>query len=763
MYRVLGVLFVFALLCSTACSGTSQPSNSDSSLDDVHSLDQSVTDDIIEQNDLEFSDGSYDMIEDLTPLDYDVEDPFEDPFMDELLLFGPDSDPDQDGLLGDEDNCPFVHDPTDTQVCDLGEETEPNEYPEEATILDLPFAMRGKIGSPIEVEDPDWGEYALTADLDIFTFYAEAGKMYRFFVITDSDTDLIPVATVFMEDHFFQRTIGGDEDNHVIIDVFAPYDGEYYLAVTDVRNILDPPENVGGATGYGYSLFGSEIPLATLPLQVDGVRHQRSLAYLGQIEVFEVQLPADVLFTARTFGSALPNESSLATMPRLWGVNEDREVRYGMQMLGPDKSDARVWYKTPQAGNYLVVMDYRMAFIGGENHYELSLTLDDPELEQEENHGYGEAFPFSSPGRVAGDISEPKLAALFEETSLVQDMDYYYFWATAGSLHRLEFQADEGAALDPYLILSTSIVNEAGFHFGAWLENWDSNGSLNASCDILVPYTGYYYAILRETMNVDKQDNYLGGEGYGYELLASPLDFSATPITELPHQSAESIELAGSYDFFTLNASKGERLIIEVNAQDQSVFNPWLVLYADDRHTTLAMNYDIDEQNLDSRINHVFTEDLADVVLAVRDELGLKTDNAGYQLSIEQSQVVFLDETEPNDDQTSATHISDTSTIALGSLNSDSGDLQDYFTFDGLADQVVSIVLRGGEGLDILNPKIKLFKPDGSSLGVPNFQDGIHPSIKSKTIPYSGKFAVKVYGIDKHYAGSYSLEVVLGD
>ena len=629
--------------------------------------------------------------------------------------FVPEVDADFDGVQNASDNCQYTYNPAQGDDCLALPEVEPNDYLEEAHTVVLPAAIVGVVAAPVDIEDPDFG-FIESADLDTFMFSGRAGSLYQVIVVADPGSELIPVVTVYRDEGLLHRTVAGSFSEHVLVEFFAPLTGNYNVLVTDARNISDPSLPTGGESGFGYNLYIAEKPVIPI-LATVGDRVSRTLEFPGALEIFEIEVPASRLFTARTWSGTLAPRADLDTLPRIWSVTEGRELRYAASMVGADRSEARAWVNTQAGGRLWVVADYRMAFADNDLRYDLAISLSDPDREQENNHGYQEAFPLVIPQTMQGTIGAPFYEEIMGAKMLVEDMDYFFFEADAGSLLRFEFDNSSSTALlDPYLLMPITYRNRAGNRLSTWYEGFDSSGQ-DAAVEMLVPSSGYHYAILRETHNIDA-DEKSGSAAHTYTLATKAQVISATPIAALPYTATRGLAGGGRYDFFSLSANPGELLTVRVTPTSSNEFTPEIILYGD-KGAYVFQNAagDIETPGADNSeivLRQFFAESHSDLLLAVREMRGGGAPGFYYDLSVDSAPVGYLSETEENGEIATANAWSNTSQPILGHLDLLGGDTEDYFGFSVQAGDVLAITAGPGVAPHVYRPRIKLLDATGA-------------------------------------------------
>jgi hypothetical protein len=234
-----------------------------------------------------------------------------------------------------------------------------------AEALPLGSTIHGTIGNLVA------GAY----DLDVYRFNANTGDVLRVTLTPEPATSTLqPHLTVLDEPTDYQRVAdSGGAVATVTREMYVDFTGALAVAVSDLRNVDDPPGDVGGAT-FTYALTIERVTPAVQSISLPLTRDPRTIDENQTIQIFELTAGAGETLTAETFASRLDTPSDVDTILFL----EDRAT--GMLLaahddidLDNDITDSLIEAPLPSAGVYRIVLDW-YAIYGADRSYELTIA-----------------------------------------------------------------------------------------------------------------------------------------------------------------------------------------------------------------------------------------------------------------------------------------------------------------------------------------------------------------------------------------------------
>ncbi|MEO1272835.1 MAG: hypothetical protein AAFX99_32510, partial [Myxococcota bacterium] len=423
-------------------------------------------------------------------------------------------------------------------------ESEPNNniFDQGTQTFTLPFVVTGTVSAAVDGD----------ADEDYYNFVAEPGQALR-----------VRLATTGAEFWGAMILFGIDFENNTVVrvlvnegfadtqerELFITQPGEYTVLVSDLRNLVVTPENVGGDT-FNYTLTIStfepevrevdEVPfsdraqfnerLNIWSFPTDGIAAVEINASGNSFDPNAILLPAIALFDP---------ESNTTLVETGDAELEDQDV--SARSLTTDSE--RLWF----------ILDPIQGF--GPGATDVQLRGLPTEEESEPNANQDTASPTVAPGSITGRIDTPTADPNLNR--LIADVDFYVFRATSGQLFEIAVTGtDENSALDAYIEVGQ--LSQFGGFSTITLNNNAGPDTLDAALTWMAPGDGFYYVRVQDQTNrsIGPDEDPVGGLRYAYQL--SLTETTYTPVeTIAPTAVADGMFTEpGALLFYTVDLSE---------------------------------------------------------------------------------------------------------------------------------------------------------------------------------------------------------------
>jgi len=547
-------------------------------------------------------------------------------------------------------------------------ETEPNNELDQATRVAVGQSFAGNIAAGS----------GQNADIDIFVLSLEGGTILEL-EFADFAQNLQPEIEFFDEDGLVIRYLNPSTSTKR--QVFIPVDGDYYVAVYDIR-----AEQQHGGDSATY-LVQTRIAEPT-PIDLDSPASVTGNTSDGNVDVYRVVADTSDVLVFETFGMRSPGQGDIDTVliayspeAGLIDFNDDIDVDDG-------NYDSMVVFR-PEAGlTYLVVVD--MWEVLPTNGYTLVSTTTDDNLMA--------PSPISIGGTFDGVI---------EDRGDDFDTDFFVVELSAGEVGRFEVESTGD------MIPTISVYIDTIFGFFSIADALPVSGIAAVEFGNTIEEAGTFYILVDDLRNApfEGEAENVGGESFTYTARLNLVEWEPV-ATAIPGDVLGSVAL-GTYAWYATVIPANSVLVANV-VTGASDFEPVLATYEAGVDESLG-------EPLAPFFN--FAQTTRQLAVGARDIYF--RGGAAYDftlsfsvISIEDILFVEVAEEEPND--TSQTAQSLTLPVALkGATQGTASDSvnEDWFSIELIAgDRVLAYTGPGSDVSANADTILAVYGPNGTSL-----------------------------------------------
>ncbi|MCX7943132.1 MAG: pre-peptidase C-terminal domain-containing protein [Deltaproteobacteria bacterium] len=646
-------------------------------------------------------------------------------------------------------------------------EEEPNSL-DSPNKVELDAEINGQIDEP--KFDPDLG---YENDLDFYEFSSKAGDVLRIEAKALENMDIVPAVIIIDKEslgNFYYRaaTMNMDSNINAGMTVFIPKDGDYLVVVGEFTNFGENPANVGGEKyKYVLSIKHSSLNVEALDLSSVPKRVSKTMPIDGP-NPFGFSLSEEKYIKAETKAVRLSPPSDIDTVITLFNASKRELVEMADNMDSfAGNFDSLLLAYTGGGGDFYLIVE-SIIYMDQKSDYELDVDFLKMDEEFEPNDLYTNASALRIPSETSGVIGEPKDGEDENGNPIkVGDVDNFYFYAKAGDLYRFTIIAENGSPasdLDAYLVVY-QVVDTI---FGPWpvaINLNDNSRGKDSMVEALISENGKYFVFVADARNTSDNPNPVGGNTYRYKLKSEKISLVSKNVSSFPYSDSGNLDPAGAYKFYKFSGVKGDKFTIDVYQASGSnvAFIPFVVLYDADTYQIIDVGVG-DKNSATKKVSlNKITLDSVNYLIGILDYYGAGGSDYKYVIDIKRKKLPYYDETEPNDNASSANEIKENHSLYFGAVDSDN-DSVDMYKFYGKVGQVLNVALFGGKDPEAYDTVIFILDHEENVLASnEDYGGSYYSAIYGWPIPYDGTFYILVgpqadYGPIK---GNYVLEFEL--